>query len=42
MCEVFPPDDAFKNELYDIYPHWKEASDSTEQIQLSDYLTEHS
>ena len=42
MCEVFPPDDAFKNELYDIYPHWKEASDSTEQIKLSDYLTEHS
>lgn len=40
ICEVFPVDDAFKNELYDIYPHWKEASDSTEQIKLNDYIQE--
>lgn len=38
ICEVFPPDDAFKNDLLNIYAHWKETTDSTEQIKLSSYL----
>lgn len=39
MCEVFPPDNTVKNELFAIYSHWKEVKDSREQITLSDYVT---
>lgn len=40
ICEVFPPDSIVKSELLSIFPHWKEVDDSTEQIKLSDYLTQ--
>lgn len=38
MCEVFPPDNSVKCELLDIYAHWKESQDSTEQYKLCDFI----
>jgi hypothetical protein len=37
ICRVFPPDEAFKSLLRDVYPYWMESDDSSEQIDLRDY-----